>query len=73
VEAKFIKTLISVKVAKFIYNKIIYKYNVFGKLKVDGNLEFKKKVIIELKKLGIIRIVIFVYNIRVNNIVKRRH
>ena len=61
------------KVAKFIYNKIIYKYNVFKKLKINRNLKFKKKVIIKLKKLNIIKIIIFIYNIKVNNIVKYKY
>jgi hypothetical protein len=57
--------------AKFIYDKIIYRHGVFGKLKVDGGSEFKKKIITELKKLGITRTVISVYNARVNNMVER--
>jgi hypothetical protein len=70
-EVKPIKTLISAKVTKFIYNKIIYRHGIFGKLKVNGGLKFKKKVIMELKKLGITRIMIFVYNTRVNDMVER--
>ena len=61
------------KVAKFIYNKIIYKYNVFKKLKINRNLKFKKKVIIKLKKLNIIKIIIFIYNAKVNNIIKYKY
>ena len=73
VKVKSIKTLISIKVIKFIYNKIIYKYSIFGKLKVNKGSEFKKSIIIEFKKLGIARIVIFIYNIRVNSIIKYKY
>ena len=57
---------------KFIYNKIIYKYKVFGKLKINKDLKFKKKII-KFKKLNIIRIIIFIYNIRINNIIKYKY
>jgi hypothetical protein len=70
VEAKSIKMLTSVKVTKFIYNEIICRHGVFGKLKVNGDSEFKKNVITELKKLGIARTVISAYNIRANSIIK---
>ncbi len=44
-KAKQIKNLISKKVAKFIYYKIIYKHRLFGRLKVNRGLEFKGEVI----------------------------
>ena len=72
-KVKFIKILISIKVIKFIYNKIIYKYSVFEKLKVNKGLKFKKNIIIEFKKLRIIKIVISVYNIKVNNIIEYKY
>ena len=73
VEAKPMKTPTSAKVAKFIYDEIICRHGVFGKLKVDGGSEFKKKVITELKKLGIARTVISAYNARANGMVERGH
>ena len=72
-KVKFIKTLMSIKVIKFIYNKIIYRYSVFGKLKVDRGSEFKKSIITEFKKLEITRIVISIYNTRANSIVKCKY
>ena len=63
----------SVKVIKFIYNKIVYKYNIFGKLKINKNLKFKKNIIIKFKKIKIIKIIISVYNIRINNIIKYKY
>ena len=63
----------NIKVIKFIYNKIIYKYNIFKKLKINKNLKFKKKVIIKFIKLNIFKIIIFIYNIKVNDIIKYKH
>jgi hypothetical protein len=48
VEAKLIKDLISIKVAKFILQDIISKYNLFKKLKVNNRAKFKGEVIKEL-------------------------
>ncbi len=44
-KAKQIKNLISKKVAKFIYYKIICRYKLFRRLKVNRELKFKGKVI----------------------------
>ncbi|PMD16209.1 hypothetical protein NA56DRAFT_580917, partial [Hyaloscypha hepaticicola] len=70
---KSIKILTSIKVIKFIYNEIIYRYSIFGKLKINRGSEFKKNVIIEFKKLRIARIVISVYNIKANSIVEYKY
>jgi hypothetical protein len=47
-KAKLIKNPISKKIAKFIWTKVICRYNLFGKLKVDSGAKFKGFVIKEL-------------------------
>jgi hypothetical protein len=51
----------NIKIIKFIYNNIIYKYKVFKKLKINKDLKFKENIIIKFKKLNIIKIIIFIY------------
>jgi hypothetical protein len=63
----------NIKIIKFIYNNIIYKYKIFGKLKINKDLKFKENIIIRFKKLNIIKIIIFIYNIKVNNIIKYKY
>ncbi len=65
------KKPISKKVSRFIFNNIICRYSVFGKVKINGGLEFKGSVIAELRKLGIYRYVISVYNSKANRIIER--
>ena len=47
------KNLISKKIIKFIYNNIIYKYKIFGYIKLNKKLKFKKWIIKELNKFNI--------------------
>jgi hypothetical protein len=47
-KAKLIKNLTSKKIAKFIWIKVICRYNLFRKLKVDSSAKFKGFVIKEL-------------------------
>ncbi|KAF8847575.1 hypothetical protein BDZ45DRAFT_607266, partial [Acephala macrosclerotiorum] len=73
IEIKLIKNSISKKIVKFIYNNIICKYNVFNYIKLNKKLEFKGVVIKKLNKFKIKRITIFVYNLKINEIIKRKY
>jgi len=73
VEAKPMKQADSRKVARFIWEDLICRHGLFGKLKVDGGSEFKKDVIKELEKYGIHRVVISAYNSKANGMIERGH
>ncbi|KAF8848262.1 hypothetical protein BDZ45DRAFT_606187, partial [Acephala macrosclerotiorum] len=70
IEIKLIKNSISKKITKFIYNDIICKYSVFDHIKLDERLEFKEIIIKKLNKFEIKRIIIFIYNSKVNEIIE---
>jgi hypothetical protein len=71
VEAKPLKTPTSKKVAKSIHQEIICRHGVFGRMKVDGGVEFKGAVIQELRKLEIRRVMVSAYNAKANGMVER--
>ena len=73
VEARPLHNPTSKKVAKFIWEEIVYRHGLFRHLKVDGGAEFKGAVIQELNKLGINRIVISAYNSKGNGMIERGH
>ena len=73
VEAKPMGTPTSAKVAKFIWEDIICRHGVFGKMKVDGGAEFKGAVIKILRKYGIGRVQISAYNSKANGMVEGGH
>ena len=63
----------SAKVAKFIWEDIICRHGVFGKMKVDGGSEFKGAVIKCLRKYGIKRVQISAYNSKANGMIEGGH
>ncbi|KAF8846755.1 hypothetical protein BDZ45DRAFT_608473, partial [Acephala macrosclerotiorum] len=73
IKIKLIKNSIFKKIVKFIYNNIICRYSVFNHIKLDKKFEFKRIVIKKLNKLEIKRIIIFVYNSKVNRIIERKY
>ena len=72
-EAKQMKNPTAAKVAKFIWEDVICRHGVFGKIKIDGGTEFKGAVIHHLKKYGIARVQISAYNSKANGMVERGH
>ena len=58
------KNPIIATITKFLY-KIIYQHGVFSRALVNSDAEFKAKVIRELNKLSIKRIIILVYNSKI--------
>ena len=71
IKARSLKNPTSKKITKFIWEEIIYRYNLFKQLKVNSGSEFKGAVIQEFNKLEINRIIISAYNFKRNNIIKR--
>ncbi|KAF8857449.1 hypothetical protein BDZ45DRAFT_592796, partial [Acephala macrosclerotiorum] len=73
IEIKPMKNSTSKKIAKFIYNNIICRHDVFDYIKLNEGLEFKGTVIKELNRFEIKRITISVYNSKTNEIIEREY
>lgn len=72
-EAKPMKNPTSDKTAKFIWEDLIRRYEVFREINVDGEEEFKRAGIQELNKLDIKWRIISVYNSKANGMIERGH
>ena len=55
-EGRALKNATTDVVAKFIWEDIIYRYRIFGLIKVDRGAEFKGDVIKHLAELGVGRV-----------------
>ena len=69
-EAIVVRRLNSKVVKDFIQNKLIQTYSIPSLLIVNRRPEFKKEVKIVYKELRIQRIVVSIYNLRANSIIK---
>ena len=63
----------SKQVADWIWENIICRHGIFGRLRVDGGTEFKGAVIRELKRRGVKRVSISAYNAKGNGMIERGH
>jgi hypothetical protein len=73
VEARALSDATSEAVAKFLWEDIITRHGIFGKLVVDGGSENKGYVKILAAKYGILRVQVSAYNARANGQVERGH
>ncbi|KAI0997515.1 hypothetical protein K3495_g10672, partial [Podosphaera aphanis] len=73
VEGRAIRNPTAAAVAKFIWEDIICRHGLFGKLVVDGGTEFMGEVVLLLQKYDVNRVQISAYNKRANGMVERGH
>ena len=72
-EGRALRTVNARTVADFIWQDVICRHGIFGRLVVDGGSEFKKEVIEILRKYGIKRVQISAYNAQANGKVEGGH
>ena len=73
VEARPLSKVNSESIAKFIWEEVICRHGVFGKLKVDGGKENMGEVIQLLNNWGIQRVQISAYNSKANGKIEAGH
>ena len=65
-EARALRTITAKAIADFIWQDVICRHGIFGRLTVDGGAEFKGEVIKILRKYGVKRVQISAYNAQAN-------
>lgn len=73
VEGRPLASATAANVAKFIWEDVVCRHGLFGKLMVDGGPENKGLVKAFTKKYGIKRVVISAYNSKANGMIERGH
>ena len=73
VEARALSAVNAQSVAKFIWEDVICRHGVFGRMVVDGGGEFKGEVIEILQKYGISCVKISAYNSKANGVAEGGH
>ena len=73
VEARALTAATSTLVTKFLWEDVVCRHGVFGKLMVDSGAENKGLVKTFTEKYGIKRVVISAYNSKANGMIERGH
>ena len=73
IEARALTRITTEAVATFLWEDVITRHGIFGKLVVDGGSENKKYVEALTLKYGIKRVVVSAYNPQANGVVERGH
>jgi len=72
-EARALRTVNAKAIADFIWQEVICRHGIFGRLTVDGGAEFKKEVIEILRRYGVRRVQISAYNAQANGKIEGGH
>jgi hypothetical protein len=73
VEARVLRAAISKAITKFLWEDVICRHGIFGRLVINGGPENKDLVVQFVTDYGIKRVVISPYNAKANGMIERDH
>jgi hypothetical protein len=73
VEIRVLRAAISKVIIKFLWEDIVYRYGIFGRLVVNESSENKDLIVQFVTDYSIKRVVISPYNVKANGMIERDH